>query len=105
MSRSRTRARRRHARTEALRSEFDQARNDPEALADLLDRMATRDTPIWPIAEAASRLRPLDESERAMVAGAVAPHLCRTLPGEARHRQVDFETLHPDEQNRRRSLI
>lgn len=86
MSRRETRARRRRARTERIEAEFSLARENPAALAGLLDRLAASETPIWPIAEAASRSSPLDDAERAMVALAVAPHLAGETPGTIRRR-------------------
>jgi hypothetical protein len=88
MSRSRTRERRRRARTEELRAEFSKSRDDARAFAALLTRLSDSDTPIWPIAEAASRAKPLDDAERAMVAQAVAPHLTGKTPGSVRRRQA-----------------
>lgn len=86
MSRRETRARRRRAHTEQAETEFTHVREDPEALADLLDRLAASDTPIWPIAEAASRSNPLDDSQRAMIAQAVAPHLAGMTHGSVKRR-------------------
>jgi hypothetical protein len=86
MSRSRTRARNRRARLELIRAEFDRKRDDPEALAHLLSRLADSDICIWPIARLADVDRPLDEAERAMIAQTVAPRLAGMAPGSVRRR-------------------
>jgi hypothetical protein len=88
MSRRQTRARRRRARIEQAEAEFFRVRGDPAAFAGYLDRLAASDTPIWPIAEAASRSSPLDAAERAMVAQAVAPHLAGKTPGSVLRRHT-----------------
>ncbi len=80
MSRRLTRARRRRARFEEAEAEFSRLRGDPKALAEWLHRVAATDTPIWPIAKAASRSSPLDDAERAMVAQTVAPSLAGMTP-------------------------
>ena len=85
MSRSRTRARNRRARLQNLRAEFEEKRQDPAALADLLRRHAVSDLCLWTIARPAADGKPLDEDERAMIAQTVAPRLAGMTPGS-----VDF---------------
>ena len=89
MSRSRTRARNRRARIEQIRAEFDKRRDDPEAFAHLLNRLADSDICIWPIALLAADERPLDEAERAMIAQTVAPRLAGMTAGSV-HRRHEF---------------
>lgn len=94
MSRSRTRARNRRARLEESRAAFARARDDPEDFSKYLQGLADDDTtPIWPIAEAASKDRPLDDSERAMISQAVAPHLVGMIPGSVRNRHAILSAM------------
>ena len=86
MSRSRTRSRNRRARLEMIRAEFQQNREDPEALAHLLCRYADSDLRVWAIARPADGDRPLDEAERAMIAQTVAPRLAGKTPGSVHRR-------------------
>lgn len=88
MSRSQTRARRRRARLEQAQAEFIRARENPATFAGLLGLLAETDTPIWAIAEAASRASPLDDGERAMIAQAVAPRLAGMTPGSVTRRHA-----------------
>ena len=86
MSRSRTRARNRRARLENVRAEFEEKRQDPEALAALLRWLAELDFCVWVIARPAAGDRPLDEAERAMIAQSVAPRLAGMTPGSVHRR-------------------
>jgi hypothetical protein len=86
MSRSRTRARNRRARLEKVRAEFEEKRQDPEALEDLLRRKAESNFCIWAIARPAAGAKPLDEAERAMIAQIVAPPLAGMTPGSVHRR-------------------
>jgi hypothetical protein len=86
MSRSRTRARNRRAQLEKLRAEFEEKRQDPEALADLLHRLAGSQFRVWAVARPSAGAKPLDETERAMIAQSVAPHLAGMTPGSVHHR-------------------
>lgn len=92
MSRSRSRARNRRARLETARAEFDEKRQDPEALAGLLRRYAESDLCLWSIARPAAGSKPLDEEERAMVAQSAAPHLAGMTPGSVRRRELHART-------------
>lgn len=85
MSRSRTRARNRRARLEKDRAEFREKRRDPEALENMLRRLAGSDTCVWAVAGGADD-EPLDEAERAMIAQIVAPRLAGMTPGAVRSR-------------------
>ena len=80
MSRSRTRARNRRAQRERVRAEFQQKRQDPEALADLVRRLAESDLRVWDIARPAAGDKPLDDAECAMIAQIVAPPLAGMTP-------------------------
>jgi hypothetical protein len=95
MSRAQTRARRRRARIEQAGLEFNRSRNNPAALAALLTYLSDTDQPIWPIAEVASRVKPLDDDERAMVAQAVAPHLAGMTPGSVWSREAKGQSSSP----------
>lgn len=88
MSRGRSRARRRLARIEKARTEFAEARSNPEAFVLLLRRIADSDLSVWSIARSASREKPLDDDEVAMICQIVAPHLAGMTPGNihCRHR-------------------
>lgn len=86
MSRRRTRARRRRAHTAASVAEFNRVRADGSSLAEYLKDRSAKDQPIWPVAEAASKERPLDQDERVMIQEAVALHLVRMRPGTVRRR-------------------
>ena len=89
MSRSRTRARNRRARLEKLGAEFEENRQDPEAFAALLRRLASSNDCVWGIARNAARVKPLDEAERAMIAQLVAPRLAGMTPGSV-YRRHEF---------------
>lgn len=86
MSRCRTRARRRRARSEESLAEFARVRHDPQALCALLKRLADDDTPVWPLAQAAAGDAPLSEEERAMIGQIVAPELAGMTPGSVKRR-------------------
>jgi hypothetical protein len=89
MSRGRSRARRRRrAHIEKFRAEFEQARSNPEAFAQLLRRLANSDLSIWAIARSAATEKPLDDAEAAMIAQIVAPHLAGMTPGSVHHRHL-----------------
>lgn len=81
MSRGRTRARRSRARLQEVCTEFEQKRQDPEAFAALLGRLAESNYRVWAVARLASRQKPLDDEESAMIAQAVAPNLAWMTPG------------------------
>jgi hypothetical protein len=87
MSRSRTRARNRRARHEAILAEFESTRENAEAFSAMVRRLAESDIPVWAIARQASQ--PLDEAENAMIAQVVAPHLAGMTPGSV-HRRHKF---------------
>lgn len=100
MSRSQTRARRRCARIAGYGAEFARLRHNPLALLGFLKSLSSHDVPIWPVAEAAARCRPLDEAERAMVAQVVAPRLAGMTSGSVRQRlalgRPPISTLRPE---------
>ena len=81
MSRGRTRARRRHARFEDLRAEFQAKRADPKAFVLLLQRIVDSDHSLWSVARPGVGDRPLDDDEVSMIAQLVAPHLIWKSPG------------------------
>ena len=81
MSQRRTRARKRRARIAKARAEFEEKRQNPEALANLLRQVAESDLCVWTIARPAAGDKPLDEDERAMIAQIVAPPLAGMTPG------------------------
>jgi hypothetical protein len=81
MSRGRTRARRRRARLEKIRAEFQAARSNPEFFEQLLRRLADSDLSVWDIARSAAKEKPLDDAEAAMIAQIVAPHLAGRTSG------------------------
>jgi hypothetical protein len=81
MSRARSRARRRRARFESVRAEFQEKRSNPGAFAKLLQRIADSDQCLWAVARSAARDNPLDDEEQAMVTQAVAPDLAAMTPG------------------------
>jgi hypothetical protein len=81
VSRARSRARHRRALLQDICTEFDQKREDPEAFATLLRRLAESNHRVWAIARLATRENPLHEEESAMVAQAVAPNLAGMTPG------------------------
>jgi wyosine [tRNA(Phe)-imidazoG37] synthetase (radical SAM superfamily) len=81
MSRCRTRARNRLALREKVCAEFEKKRENPEAFAALLRRLAESDLCVWAIARVASSNKPLDEAEEAMIAQVVAPRLAGMTPG------------------------
>jgi hypothetical protein len=89
MPRGRSLARKRRARVESGRAEFQQKRDDPEALVDLLRRVADSDQCVWAIARPAKGDRPLDEMELAMIAQTAAPPLAGKTPGSV-HRRHEF---------------
>lgn len=86
MSRGKTRARRRRAHIEKVRTEFEETRSNPEAFAELLRRLAASDLSVWAVARSASTEKPLDDAEMAMVAQIVAPHLAGMTPGSVYRR-------------------
>jgi hypothetical protein len=86
MSRGRSRARRRLARIEKVRAEFEETRSNPEAFAQLLRRLADSDQSVWAIARSATPEKPLDDAEVAMIAQIVAPHLAGMTPGSVYRR-------------------
>lgn len=88
MPRSQTRARRRRALLDELRAEFEHKRNNPEAFAQLLLRIADSDHCVWAIARSAAGGKPLDDAERAMIAQVVAPRLAGMTPGSAHPREL-----------------
>jgi hypothetical protein len=87
MSWSRTRARKRRARLEKVRAEFQEKRQDPGALEDLLREHAESSLRLWDVARPAAGDKPLDDAERAMIAQVVAPRLAGMTPGSVRRRQ------------------
>jgi predicted kinase len=88
MSRGKNRARRRRARIERVRAEFEQARSNPEVFEQFLRRLAASDQSVWVIARSATTEKPLDDAETAMVAQIVAPHLAGMTPGSVHHRHL-----------------
>lgn len=87
MSRGRSRARRRRrAHIEKIRAEFEQTRSDPEAFTQLLRRLAASDLSVWTIARSATSEKPLDDTEAAMLAQIVAPHLAGMTHGSVHRR-------------------
>lgn len=86
MPRRCTRARKRRARLEMLRADFEKKRQDPEELAELLRQHAESEFRLWAIARPAAAAKPLDEDERAMIAQTVAPRLAGMTPGSVPHR-------------------
>jgi hypothetical protein len=72
-----------------IRAEFQQKREDPEALAHLLGRYADSEVRVWAIARPAEGDRPLDEAEKAMIAQTVAPRLAGMTSGSV-HRRHEF---------------
>jgi DNA-binding XRE family transcriptional regulator len=93
MSRSRTRARNRRALLEKVCAEFEQKRNDPEAFACLLVRLAASDLCVWAIAQSAARDKPLSVAERAIIAQLVAPHLAGNTSGLVLRRHMKGQTM------------
>ena len=67
-------------------TEFEQKRNNPEAFTHLLLRIAESDQSVWAVARTASRKKPLNVAERAMIAQIVAPHLAWKTPGSVYRR-------------------
>jgi hypothetical protein len=86
MSRSRTRARRRRALHEQVCAEFEEKRNNPEAFAHLLVRIAESNHCVWAIARSAARDHPLDDAEKAMISQIIAPRLAGMTPGSVHRR-------------------
>ncbi len=86
MSRSRTRARNRRALREEARAEFEKSRENPEAFAALLRRLAASNHCVWAIARLATGDKPLDEAEAAMIAQVVAPDLAGMTNGSVHRR-------------------
>jgi hypothetical protein len=70
--------------------EFQQNRQDAGALESWLRRHAESELCVWAIAQRATRENPLDEEERAMIAGFVAPRLAGMMPGSVRRRYEEF---------------
>jgi hypothetical protein len=81
MSRGRTRARNRRARLLELHAEFEKQRENPEAFAALLRRLAALDLSIWSVARQVPGDKPLEDAELAMIAQIVAPQLAGMTPG------------------------
>jgi hypothetical protein len=81
MPRGHTRARRRRARIERVRAEFEQARSNPEVFEQLLRRLADSDLSVWEIAQSATKENPLDDAEAAMICQIVAPNLAAMTSG------------------------
>lgn len=81
MSRGRSRARRRRARLEKVRAEFQEARSNAEVFEQLLRRLADSDLSVWDIARSAAEEKALDDEEAAMIAQIVAPHLAAMTSG------------------------
>lgn len=93
MSRSQSRARKRRARAAEVVAEFNRLRSDPEELWGFLQRLAGSSVAVWSVASAAAAERPLDETERAMIAQAVAPHLAGMAPGSVDRRRAMGEQV------------
>jgi hypothetical protein len=88
MSRRNTRARNRRAQLEQARIEFERKREKPAALAAFLRRLQKSDVSIWSVARLVATDNPLDESELAMIAQIVAPHLAGMTPASVRRRAL-----------------
>jgi hypothetical protein len=107
MSRARSRARRRRAHFEQRIGEFSRARDNPLALREHLRRLLDSDIAIWPIAEASSLIKPLDDDERALITQEVGPHLIGKPPGTVRMgrriegEREDSERKRREEEDRR----
>jgi hypothetical protein len=86
MPRGKTRARRRRALIEKIRTEFEEVWSNPEAFAQLLRRLADSDLSVWTIARSATAEKPLDDEKAAIIAQIVAPHLAGTTPGSVYRR-------------------
>src|SRR5262249_41065886 len=84
VSRKRTRARRRAARTEELRAEVESVRDSSARFEALLRRLEAQDREVWDVARVAA----LDEDERSMVAQVAAPHVAERTSGRVLRRRA-----------------
>lgn len=89
MPRSATRARKRRRFIDEYRRQFVVLRRDPESLVAFLRYCAAADIPLWAVCCPYEGDRPLDDSEQAMIAQLIAPHLAGMTPGSIRKRNSE----------------
>ena len=75
--------RKHRAAFEKICAEFQEQRNNPVAFAELLQRIANSNDCLWAVAQSAAKDKPLDDSERAMIAQVIAPELAWRSPSVA----------------------